>query len=136
LIITEGIAPHPNGLGYPRIPGLFSASQVDGWRAVTRAVHAAGGRIAAQLMHVGRIAHPLNLPEGARVVAPSAVRAEGAMYTDEAGPQPFPTPEAMTADDIAGARLAFAEAAENAIAAGFDAIELHAANGYLLEQFL
>lgn len=87
-------------------------------------------------MHVGRIAHPLNLPAGGRVVAPSAVRATGTMYTDQEGPQPFPEPEAMTAADVREARDEIIQAARNAIEAGFDGIELHGANGYLLEQFL
>jgi N-ethylmaleimide reductase len=136
LIVTEGTAPSPNALGYPRIPGLFSAEQIAGWRLVTDAVHAAGGRIVAQLMHVGRIAHPHNLPAGARVVAPSAVTATGTLWTDQAGLQPFATPEAMSAADLVAAREEIVQAARHAIAAGFDGIELHGANGYLLEQFL
>ncbi|QDE72630.1 alkene reductase [Myxococcus xanthus] len=136
LIITEGIAPSPNGLGYARIPGIFSEEQVEGWRGITRSVHAAGGRIVAQFMHVGRIAHPLNLPAGARIVAPSAVRPEGQMYTDPEGLQPYPVPEAMTDADLRATREELVQAARNAVEAGFDAIELHGANGYLLEQFL
>jgi N-ethylmaleimide reductase len=136
LIVTEGVAPSPNGLGYARIPGLFSRDQIEGWRAVTDSVHAAGGRIVAQLMHVGRIAHPHNLPAGGRVLAPSAVRANGTMYTDQEGPQPFPEPAEMTAADVREARGELIQAARNAIEAGFDGIELHGANGYLLEQFL
>lgn len=136
LIVTEGTAPAPEGLGYARIPGLYSDAQVQGWRAVTDAVHAAGGRIVAQLMHVGRVAHPANLPSGARMVAPSAVAAAGMMYTDAQGMQAMPAPEAMTEADIAAARDGFVHASKNAIAAGFDGVELHGANGYLLEQFL
>jgi N-ethylmaleimide reductase len=136
LIITEGTAPSPNGLGYARIPGLYSPAQVDAWRDVTSSVHAAGGRIVAQLMHTGRVAHPLNLPEGARVMGPSAVLAEETMWTDQAGPVPLPMPEAMSDADVDEARGEFVRAAENALTAGFDAVELHAANGYLLEQFL
>lgn len=136
LIITEGTAPSPDALGYPRIPGIFSDEQVEGFRRITDAVHAAGGRIFVQLMHVGRIAHPLNLPKGARVVAPSAVQAEGQMYTDAQGPQPFASPAALGADELAGVRDEFVVAARNALRAGFDGVELHAANGYLLEQFL
>jgi len=136
LIVTEGAAPAPEGLGYARIPGLYSDAQVRGWRAVTDAVHAAGGRIVAQLMHVGRVAHPLNLPADARMVAPSAVAAAGMMYTDAQGPQPMPAPEEMSAADVAAARDGFVLASKNAIAAGFDGVELHGANGYLLEQFL
>src|SRR6478736_10542243 len=85
LIITEGVSPSPNGLGYARIPGLFSKEQVNAWKPVTGAVHLAGGKIFAQLMHTGRIGHPLNLPEGARIVAPSAVIAVGKMWTDKEG---------------------------------------------------
>ena len=88
LIITEGTSPSPNGLGYPRIPGIFSAAQVQGWKLITDAVHAEGAKIFVQLMHCGRIAHPLNLPAGARVLAPSAVAAEGEMYTDAEGMKP------------------------------------------------
>ncbi len=136
LIVTEGTAPSPNGLGYPRIPGLFAADQVAGWRQVTDKVHEAGGRIIVQLMHVGRIAHPLNLPASAEIVAPSAVAAAGEMFTDQEGLKPHPEPRAMTEADIIRARSEFVEAAKNAITAGFDGVELHAANGYLLEQFL
>jgi N-ethylmaleimide reductase len=136
LIVTEGTAPSPNALGYARIPGLFSAAQIEGWRAVTQHVHAAGGRIIAQLMHTGRITHARNLPPGARTVAPSAVGAAGTMFTDEAGLQPMPVPEAMSDSDVRDARNEFVTAAKNAVDAGFDGIELHAANGYLLEQFL
>jgi N-ethylmaleimide reductase len=136
LIITEGTAPSPDGLGYARIPGLFDAAQVEGWRGVTDAVHAAGGRIAAQLMHVGRIAHGHNLPPGAQVRSASDVAANGMMYTDQAGPQPYATPRAMDEADLRRSRDEWVAAARNARAAGFDAVELHGANGYLLEQFL
>src|SRR6188768_2024629 len=80
LIITEGVSPSPNGLGYARIPGLFSTEQVNGWKAVTKAVHEKGGKIFAQLMHTGRVGHSLNLPEGGRIVAPSAIVATGQMW--------------------------------------------------------
>lgn len=136
LIITEGTAPSPNGLGYPRIPGLFSAAQVEGWRRVTDAVHEAGGHIFAQLMHVGRIAHPDNMADDAEIVAPSAIAAAGEMYTDSQGPQAHPSPKAMTGEDIARARREYVDAAQKAIAAGFDGVELHGANGYLIDQFL
>jgi len=136
LIITEGTSPSPNGLGYPRIPGLFSDAHVQGWKLVTDAVHAKGGRIFVQIMHTGRVGHPLNLPAGAEIIAPSAVAAPGEMYTDQKGPQPHPVPRAMTADDIARTRQEFVVAAKNAMRAGFDGVELHCANGYLLEQFI
>ena len=136
LIVTEGTSPSPNGVGYARIPGLWNAGQVAGWQRVTDAVHRRGGRIFVQLMHTGRVGHPYNLPEGAEVLAPSAVAASGEMYTDRAGPQPHPTPRAMTGDEVLAARDEFVTAARNAMAAGFDGVELHGANGYLLEQFL
>jgi N-ethylmaleimide reductase len=136
LIITEGTSPSPNGLGYARIPGLFSKEQVAGWKVVTDAVRARGGHIFVQLMHTGRVGHPLNLPAGASLLAPSAVAAPGEMFTDQQGMQPHPTPRAMTADDIASTRAEFVTAAKNAIQAGFHGVELHGANGYLLEQFI
>jgi N-ethylmaleimide reductase len=136
LIITEGTSPSPNGLGYARIPGIFSAAQVAGWKLVTDAVHAKGAKMFIQLMHCGRIAHPLNLTKGARVLGPSAVAAAGDMYTDAEGMKPNATPQAMTEADIKATIEEFAQAAKNAIAAGFDGIELHGANGYLLEQFI
>lgn len=136
LIITEGTSPSPNGLGYPRIPGAFSAAQVTGWKLVTAAVHAKGGKIFMQLMHCGRISHALNLPAGARVIAPSAVAAAGEMYTDAEGMKPHPMPQAMSEADIKVAIEEYAQAARNAVVAGFDGVELHGANGYLIEQFI
>jgi N-ethylmaleimide reductase len=136
LIVTEGTSPSPNGLGYPRIPGIFSTAQVEGWKRITAAVHAKGAKMFVQLMHCGRIAHPLNLPAGARVLAPSAVAAAGEMYTDAEGLKPHPVPQAMTAADIQNSIAEFAQAAKHAMSAGFDGIELHGANGYLLEQFI
>ena len=136
LIITEGTSPSPNGLGYPRIPGIFSSAQVAAWTPVNQAVHTHGAKIFIQLMHCGRIAHPLNLPAGARVIAPSAIAATGEMYTDAEGMKPNATPQAMTSADIKSTIEEFAQAAKNAVAAEFDGIELHAANGYLLEQFI
>jgi N-ethylmaleimide reductase len=136
LIITEGTSPSPNGLGYPRIPGIFSPVQVEGWKRITDAVHAGGSKMFLQIMHCGRIAHPLNLPAGARTLAPSAVQAAGEIYTDAEGLKPHPAPQAMSDTDISGAIAEYAQAARNAMAAGFDGIELHGANGYLLEQFI
>lgn len=136
LIVGEGTSPSPNGLGYARIPGIFSQAQIDGWSAVTRAVHAKGAKMFIQLMHTGRVTHPLNLPPGARMIAPSAVAAAGEMHTDAEGMKPQPVPEAMSEADIASTRQEYVQAAKNARAAGFDGVELHAANGYLLEQFI
>jgi N-ethylmaleimide reductase len=136
LIVTEGTSPSPNGLGYPRIPGIFTPQQTAGWRHVTDGVHAAGGHIAVQLMHSGRVGHPNNLPKGGRILGPSAVAAPGAMYTDAEGPKDHPTPEAMTEADIETAIGEYAQAGANALEARFDAVELHGANGYLIEQFL
>lgn len=136
LIITEGVSPSINGTGYARIPGLYNEEQVKAWQRVTAAVHAAGGRIFAQLMHTGRTSHPLNMPAGARILAPSAVRLSGTMWTDTEGLQPYPEPAAMTEADIEQALEEFAESSANADRAGFDGVELHAANGYLIDQFL
>lgn len=135
LIITEGTSPSPNGLGYLNIPGIFTEAQVTGWCAVTDAVHRKGGKIFLQLMHTGRIGHPANLPPGAEVLGPSAVAAAGEMFT-LSGPLPHPVPRMMDEADIARAIQEFAAGARNARAAGFDGVELHGANGYLLDQFL
>ena len=136
LIITEGTSPSPNGMGYARIPGIYSAEQVEGWKLVTQAVHARGAKIFLQIMHCGRVAHPLNLPAGGKVLAPSAVPAGGQMWTDQQQMQPEPTPGAMTEAELQQTLEEYVQAAKNAIAAGFDGVELHAANGYLLEQFI
>lgn len=137
LIITEGTSPAANGLGYPRIPGLYSPQQIQQWKLVTDAVHAQGSKIFVQLMHTGRITHPLNLPAGAKVVAPSAIAAATTqMYTDAQGMQPLPVPEALTTQGIAEAIAEYVHSAQSAIAAGFDGVELHGANGYLIDQFL
>lgn len=136
LIITEGTAPSPNGLGYSRIPGCFSLEQVEGWKKVTSTVHKKGGKIFIQLMHAGRIGHSLNLPEGAQIIAPSAVKAKGQMWTDSMQMQDFPIPKAMDDHDLELTLAEYVVAAQHAIEAGFDGVELHGANGYLLEQFL
>jgi len=136
LIITEGTSPSPNGLGYSRIPGCFSKEQVEGWRKVTTAVHKRGGKIFLQLMHTGRISHTLNLPEGAQIIAPSAIQAKGQMWTDSMQLQDFPVPKQMDDDDLLLTLTEYAAAAKHAIDAGFDGVELHGANGYLLEQFI
>jgi N-ethylmaleimide reductase len=136
LIITEGTSPSANGLGYPRIPGLYNAQQVDAWQATTAAVHAKGGKIFVQLMHCGRVAHVANLPAGAEVLGPGAAVCPGEMYTDTLGMQPHSPPRAMREADIAIAVKAYVASARFALDAGFDGVELHAANGYLIEQFL
>jgi N-ethylmaleimide reductase len=136
LIVTEGTSPSPNGLGYARIPGLYNEEQGQGWRLVTDAVHQAGGKIFVQLMHTGRVAHQDNLPAGARVMSPSSEVCPGQMWTDKGGMQSHTAPVVMTQDDIDQTVAEYANAAKLAIQAGFDGIELHAANGYLMEQFL
>lgn len=136
LIITEGTSPAPEGLGYARIPGVFTDAQVNGWKLVTDAVHARGAKIFVQLMHTGRVGHKDNLPAGARLLAPSAVALPGEMYTDTKGPQPYETAEAMSGAEVEAALESFVHASRMAIRAGFDGVELHGANGYLIEQFL
>lgn len=135
LIITEGIQPSEDGQGYLLTPGIYTDQHIDGWREVTSAVHDAGGRIVAQLMHIGRISYPDNTPHGRPPVAPSSVAPVGAMYT-ASGPQPMPVPRALDIDEIAGVVGEFRHAASAAIAAGFDGVEVHGANGYLIHQFL
>jgi N-ethylmaleimide reductase len=136
LIIAEGAAPSANGMGYARQPGLFTEEQVQGWKRVNDGVHVAGGKIFVQLMHTGRVSHSANMVAGSRILAPSAIAAPGEQWTDTNGQQPLPVPTAMTEDDIAQTIAEFAAAAKNAIAAGFDGVELHGANGYLIDQFL
>jgi N-ethylmaleimide reductase len=136
LIITEGTSPSPNGLGYSRIPGIFSGAQVEGWKKTTGAVHSRGGKIFVQLMHTGRISHPANMLESAMILAPSAVRPSGQMWTDSLGLQDYPVPAPMVIEQIDRTKQEYITAAVNAMKAGFDGVELHGANGYLLEQFL
>jgi N-ethylmaleimide reductase len=136
LIVTEGTSPSPDGLGYARIPGLFDEAQVQGWKLVTDAVHAAGGRIVVQLMHTGRVGHVANLPAGGEVVGPMDGTCPGQMWTDAQGMQPHSPARAMTEADIARAVEGFAQACRLAVQAGFDGVELHGANGYLIDQFL
>ncbi|MEU3460689.1 alkene reductase [Streptomyces sp. NPDC006733] len=135
LIISEGTQPSPDGQGYLLTPGIHSPEQVAGWREVTDAVHAAGGRIVLQLMHTGRIAHPDNTPHGRQPVAPSAVRPAGVMFT-ATGPQEMPEPRALSLDEVATTVEDFRRAAAYAIQAGADGVEVHGANGYLIHQFL
>lgn len=135
LIITEATQVSPQGVGYPGTPGIHSAEQVAGWKQVTQAVHEQGGRIYLQLWHVGRISHPSLQPAGRLPVAPSAIKPDGDAFTAE-GLQPFVTPRALEIEEIPGIVADYRTAAENALAAGFDGVEIHAANGYLLDQFL
>ncbi len=136
LVITEATQVSFEGMGYVRTPGLHDAAQIAAWRGIVAAVHNAGGRIVAQLWHVGRIASALNRGVAADVVAPSAVRASGKIYTDKAGMQDHDLPRALGPEEIARIAREFAVAARNAIDIGFDGVELHSANGYLLHQFL
>jgi len=135
LIITEATNVSPLAKGYVRTPGIYTAEQAESWRPVADAVHARGGKVFMQLFHTGRIALPDFLPHGARPVAPSPVRANGQNYTDE-GMKDFVTPRELTREEIAQTVEDFAAAAAHAVAAGFDGVELHAASGYLVQQFL
>ena len=135
LIIAEGTQPSLNGKGYCRTPGIHTAEQVAAWRRVTDAVHAEGGRIVLQLMHVGRVASHLNKDPGAETVAPSAIRAKGQIYTEQ-GMMDLDMPRALETAEIAGVIAEYAQATTNALAAGFDGVELHCTSGYLPAQFL
>lgn len=136
LIVTEGAQPSANGKGYCRTPGIHTPEQVAGWRQVVEAVHEVGGRIALQIMHCGRIAHPDNQLPGAEIVAPSAVQARGQIYTDSAGMQDHGMPRALETAEIPGVIEEYRQATINAFEAGFDAVELHCTSGYLPAQFL
>ena len=136
LLITEGTSPSPNGLGYARIPGLFNLDQLNGWRKVTDAVHKNGGKIFVQLMHTGRVSHPLNMPANTRILAPSAIALNSEVWTDQEQMQPYPVPQEMSYDDIQSTVEEYVKSAKLAVEAGFDGVELHGANGYLIEQFL
>ncbi|MEV5951382.1 alkene reductase [Streptomyces sp. NPDC051993] len=135
LIVTEGIQPSATGQGYPNTPGLHTSGQVAAWRQVTDEVHREDGVIFAQLMHTGRICHPSLLPGGLVPVGPSAVAAKGQVFTHE-GPKEFVTPKELSEAEIRQTIADFADGARNAIEAGFDGVELHGANGYLIHQFL
>jgi N-ethylmaleimide reductase len=136
LIISEGVAPSADGLGYCRTPGIYNQAQIDAWRRITDAVHEEGGSMVAQIMHVGRVSSALNKPGGSETVAPSAIKARGEIYTDQQGMQAFDQPRALATEDIAGVVEEFRQATANAYAAGFDAVELHCTSGYLPAQFL
>jgi N-ethylmaleimide reductase len=135
LIITEGSQISPNAVGYPDTPGIHSDAQLEGWRRVTDAVHDAGGRIFLQLWHVGRVSHPSLLADGSLPVAPSAIAPAGNAFTSR-GPQPYVTPRALETDEVPAVVVDFAAAAKRAYLASFDGVEIHAANGYLIDQFL
>lgn len=135
LVVSEAVPVSPQAVGYPGTPGLFSVAQVAGWSRVTEAVHARGGHIFAQLQHCGRISHPSLQPEGAEPVAPSAIRPQG-MAETPTGMQPFVQPRALRMEEIVGVIGQFRSAARQARAAGFDGVEIHGANGYLIDQFL
>ncbi len=135
LIVTEATFPSAMGKGYIRIPGIHTAAQVAAWRKVTAAVHAREGRIFLQIMHAGRISNPVFLPDNATPVAPSAVRPNGQSFTDQ-GMKPHMTPRPLETDEIPGIVAEYRRATELALEAGFDGVELHAASGYLPEQFL
>jgi N-ethylmaleimide reductase len=136
LIIAEASPVAPSGRGNPATPGIYSSEQIKGWRKVTDAVHAKGGVIFLQLWHVGRVSHSSFQPGGALPVAPSAVPIPGNTITASGTPAPYETPRALETDEIAGVIESFRQGARNAMEAGFDGIELHGANGYLIEQFL
>ncbi len=136
LILTEGVAPSAVGLGYARTPGLHTAEQIAAWKKITDAVHAKGGRIFVQFMHVGRIGHSANRYTSEPLVAPSAIRAAGQNWTDANGMQDNDMPRALETSEIPGVIAEYAQATRNALAAGFDGVELHAASGYLPMQFL
>lgn len=137
LIISEGTSPSINGIGYPRIPGAYSPEQIDGWKQIAKTVHDKGGKFFVQLMHCGRICAAENVPQGGDVIAPSAVHADGVMYTDEKGNVPHVTPKAMIAEDIENTQREYVDSAKLLVEhAKVDGVELHAANGYLLDQFL
>jgi N-ethylmaleimide reductase len=135
LIVTEGTQVSPEGVGYPNTPGIHTDQQVTGWRQIVDEVHSAGGRIVLQLWHVGRISHPSLQPGGALPVAPSAIRPDGEAFTAQ-GLQPFQTPRALERQEIEGVVRQFAAGARRAKEAGFDGVEIHGANGYLIDQFL
>lgn len=136
LIITEGVYPNIDGKGYVRTPGIVTEDQIAGWKLVTDAVHAKGGKIVMQLMHCGRITSRHNKPEVSRTLAPSAIQAKGEMYTDAAGMVPFEMPEEMTLAEIKQTISDYGQATENALEAGCDGVELHCTSGYLPAQFL
>ncbi|GAB5476123.1 MAG: alkene reductase [Maribacter sp.] len=137
LIITEGTSPSANGVGYSRIPGIYTDEQAKAWETVANEVHKKGGKIFMQLMHTGRLAHPDNMPKDSRILAPSPIAPpETKMYVDDKGMVAIPIPQEMTLEDINQEIGTFVSSAKRAIEAGFDGVELHGANGYLIESFI
>lgn len=136
LLITEGTAPSADGAGYPRIPGIYNERQAAAWKPVTEAVHRKGSRIFLQMMHTGRVGNLLNQDPGSRLVAPSSHTLGGQMYTDEKGMQPHGKPHELSTEEVRHVVREFEAAARLAKNAGFDGVEVHGANGYLVEQFL
>ena len=135
MLITEGTQPSEDGQGYLATPGIHDEAQADAWRDVATAVHEAGSTLVIQLMHVGRVAHPSNTPHGRAPLAPSAIAAQGDMFT-AAGPQPMALPREMSGADLEQTIADFRHAARLAVDAGADGVEIHGANGYLLQQFV
>jgi N-ethylmaleimide reductase len=136
LIISEGTSPSPHGVGYCNMPGLFNEEQLEAWKPCTRAVHERGGKIFLQVMHSGRIGHPNNLPENAKLLGPSAIAQVGEISTYDYDKQAYPKPEAMTREDVNAAIQEFVTCSHLAMQAGFDGIEIHGAHGYLPNQFI
>ena len=136
LIVTEGVAPTPEGLGYSRIPGIFSEEQIRGWRKVADAVHKNDAKIFMQFMHTGRIGHNHNLPEDKKIIGVSDIKASGQLYVDGLGMQDYADPKVLTTAEVKELIKGHVQAAQNAVEANFDGVELHGAHGYLSEQFL
>lgn len=136
LIVTEGISPSPEGLGYPRIPGIFSDEQIAGWKKITDAVHENGSKIFAQFMHTGRAGHNSNVPSGYKIIGVSDIKMTGQIYSDVEGMVDYSQPTVLSTQDVKDVVDKHVEAAKNAVAAGFDGVEIHGAHGYLTEQFL
>lgn len=135
LVVTESTSVSPRGVGWPNTPGIFTPQQVDGWRGVTRAVHARGGRIFVQLWHCGRNSHPLTQPGGGLPVGPSAIDPQATVRTAQ-GRLPLPVPHELSTTEIAGVVDEYRHAAHAALRAGFDGVQVHAGNGFLIDQFL
>lgn len=136
LIIAEGTAPSATGIGYCRTPGIYNEEQIQGWKTVTDAVHAQGGKIVLQLMHVGRVSSHYNKPQGSGIVAPSAIKANVELFTDQHGLMPVDSPKELTTAEIQSVIEEYKTAALNARKAGFDGVELHCTSGYLPMQFM